>query len=128
MGVPANLNITIFQGADFVLPIQMMGDDGVTPINITGCTFKAQLRSVASSPDVIDDFDVTILDGSLGEFEMTLTAEQTLAIPVQPSSMPNRTITNYCYDLFITYLNGQITRLLEGVAFISPDVTRDEAP
>jgi len=72
--------------------------------NLTGCTFKAQIRIGDNTTELIATFTITITNAFNGTFELILPAITTANI--SPGV--------YQYDLFITYTNGDVSRLLYG--------------
>jgi len=86
--------------------------DGV-PINITGRTYAAQIRSTAASTAIVATFNCTIANGTAGVFACTLGTAVTSAL----------TAGQAVFDIQET--NGStVTTLLAGPVFIVQDVTR----
>jgi hypothetical protein len=109
----APLNILIEKNSDFAISVTMQGSNG-TPIDITGCAIESQLREFPDSP-VIKAFNTAILDAEQGKFKISLTAEETEALPD----------LNMVYDvLFITAGGGSQYRYLQGDVSISSAVTK----
>lgn len=106
------LNIFIEQGATWTRTLELK-DSNEDPINITGKTFRGQIRKKAQDPDILAAFTFNITNGSGGIVTATLSATTTAAIPGQ----------NCVYDMEMVD-GSTVTRILEGVAFISPNVTR----
>jgi len=112
------LDITIEQGATFVMNLTWTSPAG-TPVNLTGYTAKMQARLKHSSATALATFntaDATItLGGSAG----------TIAVS-GPAALTGITKPVYgVYDLELTETStGKVTRLLEGRAFFSPEVTK----
>lgn len=87
-------------------------NDGV-PINITGRTYRAQIRSTAASTAILATFNCTIANGTAGVFACTLGTAVTGAL----------TAGQAVFDIEET--NGStVTTLLAGPVFIVQDVTR----
>lgn len=112
------LDITIEQGATFTLNITWKAADG-TPIDLTGYTAKMQARwkYTDSSPLVtFTTADNTItLGGVLGTISINGLANITGLIEPKYG----------VYDLELTKTStGTVTRLLQGRAMISPEVTK----
>lgn len=117
------LDLSIEQGATFKRKL-IFKDSTNQPINLTGDTFAGQIRASASNPTVIMSFTCTVTNAVAGEVEITLTDAQTSAIPVKPSTSPEREVTTYAYDIERTISGGTKQRVLEGLANVSPEVTR----
>ena len=49
------------------------------PIDLTGITFRSQIRPAENSPVLVAEFDV-VTDAEIGKVSLNLTAEQTSAI------------------------------------------------
>lgn len=109
-------NIQVDQNADFNLSITYKDEAG-DPINLTTYTGKMQIRTGYSEPDAV----VTLTDGS----GLTLGgAAGTIAVHV--SAAQNAGLDGkraYVYDLVLTNPSNQV-RILEGIYFIDPGVTR----
>lgn len=112
------LDITIEQGATFVMNITWQNSDG-TPVNLTGYTAKMQARLKYSDASPLVTFttsDSTItLGGALG----------TIAVSGMATLTGITEAKTGVYDLELTQTSsGKVTRLLQGKAYISPEVTK----
>jgi|TARA_B110000858_G_scaffold184735_1_gene226207 hypothetical protein len=106
-------NIVVDQGSDFALQFTVKSDGTAT--NLTGYSARAQLRERPHTGTVTATFTCTIVSASAGTIKMALTNEVTKAI----------TPKKYYYDLEIYTTNdAAVTRLLQGEALVSPEVTR----
>lgn len=120
-------DILIEQGASFYEKLIFKTNASPpVPIDLTGNTFAGKVRRNIGDSEVIATFTCTVLDQTTntGEVEITLTAVQTAAIPVRPQSSADRTTENFCYDYERTLPSGTIERVLQGLAKVSPEVTR----
>lgn len=111
-----NYNVLIEQGADWELIFEWKDPSG-TPINVTSYTAKLQIRTSALAKTAVltlENGSGITINGSLGKFTIHATAAQTGAI------------VNglYVYDMEITSPAGIVTRLVEGKATVSAQVTR----
>ena len=110
-------NIVIDQGADWFFNVTYDQPDG-TPVNLTGYTAAMQLRSYPNAPTAVltlETGDGITIDPLVGTLELHATNTQTAAIDEG----------NYYYDLEITAPGtGVITRLIQGIAEVSAEVTR----
>jgi hypothetical protein len=113
----ANLyNVTIDQGSDWYLTVTYKNPNG-TPINLTGYTAALQLRSLPESPSAVLSLSTgsgITITGATGVVDIHATATQTRAIDEG----------TYYYDLEITSPATIVTRLIQGQAVVSPEVTR----
>jgi hypothetical protein len=116
------LDILIEQGATFKRKL-IFKDSNNVAIDITGDTFAGQIRNSPSDDTIVQSFTCTVTNAVAGEVEILLTDVQTSAIPVKASSRAERDLTNYAYDIERTTA-GTKQRVLEGIAQVSPEVTR----
>jgi hypothetical protein len=105
-------NIFIDQGSDYSNIVTVTASNG-QPLDLTGFTVASQMRKSYSS-SVAYNFSASILSASLGRVRLQLTATQSEAIP------PGR----YLYDVEITSPGSSKTRVVEGIATITPQITQ----
>jgi hypothetical protein len=117
----ASANLYINQGSTFDETVTYVEDDEVTPINLTGYTARAQLRSGYGGTLITtlttENSGIT-LGGVLGTIRMTIAPVVTAAYT--PATFANGAVV---WDLEIIDALGKITRLLQGVAELSKEVT-----
>jgi hypothetical protein len=104
-------NIVIDQGADFLLEVTAFDVDD-NPLDLETYTVEAQMRKHFESVNAIT-FTAVVSDDN--KIILSLTATQTQDI------VPGR----YYYDVLITSNTNVITRLLEGIATVTPGITRE---
>ena len=106
-------NLYIEQGTSFSTTITV--DDVYGDVyNLTNYTARGQIRKSHYSANTTAVF-TTSVNPVTGSISLSLTAAATANIA------PGR----YVYDTIITgTLNGEVTRILEGIVEISPSVTR----
>ena len=105
-------NIVIDQGTDFSAVIDLVDRDGVV-YNLTGYTVAAQLRKNYATSTAYTFIASHSMAG--GIISLGLTNTTTAALE------PGR----YLYDVEITLTSsGVITRVVEGVATVTPGMTR----
>jgi len=122
--MPGRYDIVICQGSDYLLPITVWYTDR-TPYNLSDYTVRGQIRKTHKSPTIVADFTCVVTDASNGSISISLTNAITEAIPVGESVSDPR--SKYVYDIEIeNTITGYVTRLLEGFATVSPEVTREE--
>ena len=110
-------NVVIDQGADWFLDVTYDNPNG-TPVNITGYTAALQLRSLPTDSTAV----LTLTTGS----GITITGVTGL-VAIHATALQTRAIDEgiYYYDLEITAPStGVVTRLIQGQADVSPEVTR----
>lgn len=110
-------DITIEQGATFTLSL-VWKDSAGTPINLTGWTARMQVRPSYGSDVVLLNLNSTsggiTLGGLAGTIEVVGSATATAAITGRKA----------VYDIELVAPGGAVTRLLQGLATLSPEVTR----
>lgn len=124
----AKKDILIEQGATFkrVLRFKVKGSNSYE--DLTGEEFRGQVRSTATDNAIVATFTCTILDQvtNTGSVSIELTPIQTADIPVDENENYIKRSSKYVYDIERVFANGSIDRVLEGVATVTPQVTRDE--
>ena len=109
----AILNLQIDQGSTFSKQITVYETDGTTLQNLTGYTVASQVRKNYTSTNYTT-INATNNDPTNGVIVMSLTAAQTAALKAG----------RYVYDLQITAADGTVSRTIEGVITIKPEVTK----
>ena len=105
-------NIFIDQGSNYSNIITVSGTSGAA-LDITGYTVASQIRKSYTSSTAYS-LNAVIHNAVAGQVRLTLTASQSEAIP------PGR----YLYDLEIASASGNKTRIVEGVATVTPQITQ----
>lgn len=104
-------NLVIDQGTTFSLAVNVTDVNGAY-VDLTGYTHRAQLRKsygASSSTQFTTEAD----DPENGGLVLSLTATQTTALRAG----------RYVYDIEIE-AEGEVTRVLEGIITVTPEVTR----
>jgi hypothetical protein len=112
------LNITLNQGEDFnrVLTIK---DSANVAVNITGYTFRGQVREKFNSPSTIAVFSFVVLDQGTNVGQVTWKLGNTAL-----TSLVLTASKEYLYDVEMVTPAGDVTRILQGKATVSPEVTK----
>lgn len=111
MAATANYNIA--QGTTFSSTVTVRGSSG-DPLDLTGYTATAKMALGYSSTRTRTDLTIVFdSDRTTGEVTMSLTATQTAALEA-----PAR----YVYDLDVTDSSGTVTRIIEGLMTVRPNV------
>ena len=117
MRKPAKLKLTIIQGATFRKPLDWLNPDR-TPIDLTGCTARMQVRAEIESADVLLELTTEnggiAIDGPAGRLTLHIAPVATAAIAWQSG----------VWDLEVEHPNGDVTRLAQGSINVLPEVTR----
>jgi hypothetical protein len=112
------LDITIEQGATFVMNLTWNNPAG-NPVDLTGYTAKMQARWKFSDTSALVTFNTADNTITLGGAAGTIAVSGPAAIT--GVSRPRYGV----YDLELTETaTGKVTRLLQGRALISPEVTK----
>lgn len=104
-------NIVIDQGTSFSTSINLTDTDDAV-IDLTDFTGAAQMRKHFTSSNSTP-FVVTIVPAD-GVVQLSLTANTTA----------NLVAGRYVYDVELTDTNGTISRIVEGIVTVTPNVTR----
>ena len=107
------LNQIVDQGSTWSKQITVYETDGTTIQNLTGYTVASQLRKNYTST-AYTTINATNNSPTSGIIIMSLTATQTAALKSG----------RYVYDLQITAADGAVTRVIEGVITLRPEVTK----
>lgn len=105
-------NIFIDQGCDYSNIITVTAANG-QPLNLSGFTVKSQLRKSYSS-STFHNFNASIAIANTGKIRIQLSSAQSEIIK------PGR----WLYDVEITSASGIKTRVVEGIATITPQITQ----
>jgi hypothetical protein len=122
----AEQDILIEQGASFSM-FMTVRDESFQPIDITEYTFRGKIKKDFSDSAAQAEFTFVKLDqtqeASKGKVEITLTPTQTSEIQTNSKGL-SRTIVKMVYDIESQTPAGFVTRWLQGIAKISPEVTK----
>lgn len=109
MAIKANLIID--QGTTFTTTVDVTDDDD-QPIDLTGFTGSSQIRKHYTSSNSTP-FAVHV-DGPDGTVRLSLTSAQTSALRAG----------RYVYDVELTNSSNVVSRIVEGIVTVTPQVTR----
>ena len=112
MATPADQDLTIVRG-DTETIVATMTTDGTTPIDITGRTYRAQIRASQDSTTVKASFTCTVTDGAAGQVTCVLSATDSAQLPV-----------GIAYWDLEENASGVITTVMSGTVTVLADVTR----
>lgn len=112
MAVPAKKNLKFVRGdtQDFTITLT---EDGVTPRNLSGHSFAAQIRETANSATILGQFTCTVPNPANGQVRLLLTAVQSAALPDD--------ILAWDFEQTVA---GVVTTLLQGKCTVVADVTK----
>lgn len=109
----AYAELTLDQGTDFQGVITLTNDDG-TAMNVENSTFLCQIRKSYYSANATANITMTITDAANGRVRLTLDAANTANIKAG----------RYLYDIKRTDANNVVTRLVEGIITVTPQVSQ----
>lgn len=113
----APYDILIEQGATFQLNL-VYKDSNASPIDISGYTARMQVRRAYDAPtpllNLTTENGAITLGGAAGTIAVQAAAALTTDLPAKPA----------VYDLELISPGGVVTRLIRGVATITPEVTK----
>jgi hypothetical protein len=104
-------NIIIDQGTTFSTSVYLTDDNG-DAIDLTGYTGRSQMRKHYTSSNS-QSFTVS-LNSSLGIVTLSLSSSQTA----------NLVAGRYVYDVEIINSSNVVSRIVEGIVTVTPEVTR----
>lgn len=102
-------NIVLDQGTTFSSTIELL-DQNDEALDVSAYTARGQMRKHYSSTNSVS-FSTSLSNGSL---VISLTANQTA----------NIISGRYVYDLELINPSSQVTRILEGIITVTPEVTK----
>lgn len=114
------LSLKIDQGGTFTKLVTWKTGtaEAATPVNLTGCTARMQMRTSVESPNILVELTTEnggiALGGVAGTVTMTITATATALLTFQRA----------VYDLEIIFPDTTVRRLLSGYVTLTPEVTR----
>lgn len=112
-------NLQIQQGSDLRFAFRVKGVDGL-PEDVTGRTFRGQIRAAYGSADVLATFNITPRDQVTNKGEVDVHLPNT-ALPQSTLNLTNKAI--FVYDIEMVYSTGDISKVLKGNAEVFPEVT-----
>ena len=92
--------------------------DAGTPVDVTGYTADMQIRQTIASSTIL--YEASTANGAI----VMGTTDGTITLTIPATDTANFTWNRGVYDLNMTSPTGVVTRLLQGYAIVSPEVTR----
>lgn len=102
-------NLVIDQGSTYSVSINLTDENG-DPMDVVGYTSRAQMRKHYTSSNAVT-FNTSLATGTL---TLSLSSNTTQTI------VPGR----YVYDAELIDPNSNVTRIVEGIVTVTPEVTR----
>jgi hypothetical protein len=113
MAVPATQNLTITRGDTEIVVITIKDSTG-TAIDITGRTYRAQIRSTKDSASISVSFSCAITNPAAGVVTCTLSAVNSATLSAG----------KYYWDFEETTSSGVVTTIIAGGVTVLADVSR----
>jgi len=105
--------LTVDQGATYETIIDLVNDDGAA-INVTNYVFSGQIRKSYYSSNATANLTITLVNAANGNVKVSLNAATTSNIKAG----------RYLYDIKMTDTSNTVTRIVEGIITITPQVTK----
>jgi hypothetical protein len=109
-------DLNLNQGADYATVFTWTSGSTGLLVDLTGWSAHLQIRDGWTGPVILDLSSTSggiILGGAAGTITVAITNVQTAALNFGTAG----------WDLKMTNPSGQITRLLQGLVFLAPEVT-----
>lgn len=110
----AFVELYVDQGTTFNNVINLTDDLTNTPVNVAGYIVRGQLRRSYYSINASANLTCTVTDAANGEITMSLTDGQTANIKAG----------RYLFDIETIDRANVVSRVLEGIITVTPEVTR----
>jgi hypothetical protein len=107
----AKANIVIDQGTTFNTQLNLTNNNG-QPLDLTGSKAEAQIRKWYTSSNVVS-FSASIPQPNNGVILLSLDA----------NTSANLAYGRYVYDVITVTTTGVVTRVIEGILTVTPEVT-----
>jgi hypothetical protein len=117
-GTTWNISVYIYQD-----------DDNQIPMDLTGFVARAQIRKTYKDPNVVASFDWSINDNVV---TFSLSPTVTASITAYPKNVSMKNLPRweegvdgcYVFDGEIDNNAGFVERIMEGILFVDPEVTK----
>lgn len=110
----AYVELYVDQGTTFNNIINLADDVTNAALNISGYTVRSQIRRSYYSLNASANITCTVSNAANGEITMSMSAGET----------SNVKAGRYLFDLETVDTGGVVTRVLEGIITVTPEVTR----
>lgn len=108
-------NLFLNQGETFTTQLTLDDGNGL-PYNLTGFSIASQAKKSYYSANASIVFNTSIFDANNGVIQLSANAATTANLPIPPNQL--------VYDVYIRdNSSNNVTRVLEGIIYISPAST-----
>jgi hypothetical protein len=118
-----NMDLTIRQGATFPEITATMTNPDLSPVNLTGCLIRGQIRKVAASSTITLVLSFTITNALTGQYKFDAIPAATTALLPAGETL-TEAASRYVWDCELVDSLGAVTPLYYGTAYIFREVTR----
>ncbi len=111
-----NVSLEIDRNSTFVKDFIWKAGEPAFPVNLTGCTAVMEIRPTFDGEliaSLTTENARIVLGGGLGSIKLTMTDEDTLALPFGV----------YSYDMFVVFATGEKRKVLYGTVTINNSIT-----
>lgn len=120
-------DLELSQGATFGPVRHTLTNPDGSPVDLTGCVARGQVRRTALATEVLAEFVIGYApDRTEGWYTFGLTDEQTAALTA--GEKLTDAASTYAYDVELEDALGQVWRLLRGTLRVQAEVTREATP
>lgn len=105
--------LTVDQGTTFESTLDLVNDDG-SAINVTNFVFSGSIRKSYYSSNATANLTITVVNANNGNVNISLNAATTANIKAG----------RYLYDIKMRDTENVVTRIVEGIMTITPQVTK----
>ncbi len=109
----AYTELIIDQGSDFDLTLNIVDDATNNKANLSGYIIRSSIKRSYYSANTYASFTSSIINGEEGIINISMNAHST----------SNIKDGRYLFDVEAVDQAGRVTRLLEGIATVTPEVT-----
>jgi len=116
------LDLLIKQGSTFgPFTAQLLNPD-LTPVNLTGCQFRAQIRKTGLSPTIVATIPFTIITPLSGIYQFGLASDVAETIPAGETIKDP--VSKYTWDAELVDSLGRVLPIYYGDCKVFREVTR----
>ena len=115
------IDLLIKQGSTYGPMVATIKNPDLTPVNLTSCLIRGQIRKKALDVAVVADFVVAITDEPGGVFEFSLTDEVTALITCD--EIKEKPGSKYVWDMELEDALGRVIPLYYGDVTVFREVT-----
>src|SRR5450631_1003960 len=105
-------NLVMRRGADFIVPSISFENADESAIDLTGCSFAAEMRTAGLAPTVAAQFTITLADLVGGVIGMSMAASVTNGLTCGETMFDPTSL--YVWDMKMTDSNGIVSTPLWG--------------